>query len=67
MGTVIDDQEHPLWKKLYSIWVAEKKPGWVLLGGEQWKVLQPGDDKVTFEKRSGFDEYYGSQTRGLPS
>ena len=66
MAQVIEDQESPIWKKLYKLWIQQGKPGWVVLGGgDQYRVLRPDDDNIKFEKGSGFDDYYGSQSKGV--
>lgn len=65
MSTIIDDKNSELWKRLYKLWLKQGKPGWVVLrGGDQYRVLHPGDDAVKFERSSGFDAYYGSQSKG---
>jgi hypothetical protein len=65
----------PGYDKLYEVWVAEKKPGFVVLpGGTQFKAIKSGTDEeteediVVFARQGGFDEMYGSRTtRGLAS
>jgi hypothetical protein len=65
MGQTVREGD-PLYEKLYTLWLEQGKPGWVVRsGGDQWKALQPGDDEVIFEKRGGFDDYYGSHSRGI--
>jgi len=61
----IAKEDGGMWEKLYKAWLEQGKPGWVLLGGSQYRVLHPNDDDVKFEPRSGFDSYYGSQSKGL--
>ena len=56
--------DDPLWEKLHAIWVSERKPGYVSMGGEQFRVLQPGDETVLFVKQAGFDQMYGSNSAG---
>lgn len=63
--TLIDDKESPIWQKLYKAWLAQGKPGTVVIGGTQYKVLRPNDDDIKFDPKGGFDSYYGSQSKGL--
>jgi len=63
--TVIEDKESPVWQKLYKAWEAEGRPGVVMLGGTQYKVLRPSDDDIKFVPQGGFDTMYGSQSKGL--
>lgn len=53
------------WESLYREWLSQKKPGYLsLLNGTVYRVLQPSDDDVKFLRRGGFDDMYGSQSRG---
>ncbi len=54
--------DSPLWEKLHAIWVSERKPGYVSMGGEQFRVLLPGNETVLFVKQAGFDQMYGSNS-----
>ena len=57
--------DNPLWEKLHAIWLSERKPGYVSMGGgEQFRVLLPGDETVLFVKQAGFDQMYGSNSAG---
>lgn len=63
--TVIENKDDPTWQKLYKLWVEQGKPGWVILaGGAQYKVLRPDDENIKFERASGFDDFYTSQSKG---
>lgn len=63
---IVEDKDSPLWRKLYRLWIQQGQPGWVILpGGDQYKVLRPNDEEVKFEKSSGFDDYYSSQSKGV--
>ena len=56
-----DDQ----WEKLHKMWIQSGKPGYVVIGGTNYRVLIPDEDNIAFEVQSGFDTHYGSQSRGL--
>lgn len=60
--------EGKTWEKLKAVWEAQRKPGYVTLGGQEYRVIQPGDDKLLFVPQGGLDQHYGSRsTRGISS
>ena len=66
MADIIRQDTHEkLWERLYKTWVAERKPGYVQLGNQSYRVLIPDEEHVAFEPQAGFDGHYGSQSRGL--
>ncbi len=65
MGSVIS-KDDPDWLRLYTAWVEQKQAGWVVVGGTQYRVLHPSDEDIAFELVAGFDEMYGSITKGMP-
>lgn len=55
--------DHPQWGKLVAIWKQQRKPGYVTLGGRQFRVLTPDDETVLFAPTSsGIDDAYGSNS-----
>jgi hypothetical protein len=65
MADHIIRKDHPMWERLYKTWVETRKPGYVVIGSKNYRVLIPDEDNVAFEPQSGFDQHYGSQSRGL--
>jgi hypothetical protein len=65
MAEVIRKDDEERWQKLYDMWIASGKPGYVVIGGTNYRVLIPDEDNIAFEVKSGFDTHYGSQSRGL--
>jgi hypothetical protein len=54
------------WEKLHAIWREDgRKAGYVVDGGESYRVLTPSDNEVIFVKQSGMDGQYGSLTKGI--
>jgi hypothetical protein len=62
---LISDKNDPQWQRLYKEWLQQDKPGHVVIGGKQYRVLHPSDEEVKFELSGGFDHYYGSQSKGV--
>jgi hypothetical protein len=60
-----DEPNPKLWERLHKTWIAERKPGYVMLGGQSYRVLHPDEDNIAFVPQGGFDDSYGSQSRGL--
>ncbi len=60
-----EEDNEELWTKLHKTWLSERKPGYVILGGITYRVLIPDEDHIAFDPQSGFDQHYGSQSRGL--
>lgn len=53
------------WSRLFEMWMQQDKPGYVVIGGTNYRVLIPDEENIAFEVQSGFDQHYGSQSRGL--
>jgi hypothetical protein len=53
----------PDWERLYKIWVADGKPGWVAMGNHHYQAI--GFDKdVIFKYVHSVENYTGVSTRG---
>jgi len=54
----------PGYEQLYTVWLQEKKPGYVTLpNGSMYRVLQPSDDDIRFAPvQGGVDGLYQSSS-----
>lgn len=60
---IIEDKNTEMWKKLYRAWVAQGKPGVVIVASQEYRVLRPNDEEVKFVPSGGFDQNYGSRSK----
>lgn len=56
---------NPNWDVLIRVWLAEKKPTYLVTSGMHYRVNSPSDntDEVSFSPFSGIDAQYGSLTK----
>ena len=57
-GFITHENDHEEWSRLKQIWMKERKPGVVVFGGEQYMVVQTGD-QPKFKPQRGIDQLYG--------
>ena len=66
---MINSQDNPVvWRQMKEMWLGERKPGYLMLGGIQYEVFTPNGEEDPVFQQMGFGglEAYGQTSTGFP-
>lgn len=55
----------PMYDKLEGIWIENKRPGQIALGGNDWKVILPEGVPIFIPIKMGLNDVYAQTSGGI--